>query len=182
MSSSSTAPRSTPSRAAARGTSGPQSISSRSSTSTPVWPRSSPACAGGVAGGARAPGIGPAVGRAGAEQLELHAAQSVKPGKDGGRRSRSARAEAAGDEEERCPGSGNTRPRTAKCSTPQQLASAPAPEIFPSQSDAESWLGEVWPELLHAGVEQVTLREDDRKVYGPMSLRPEPTDRRSAAD
>ncbi len=55
---------------------------------------------------------------------------------------------------------------------PQQLSAAPAPEIFPSQSDAESWLGEVWPELLHAGVEQVTLREDDRKVYGPMSLRP----------
>jgi hypothetical protein len=54
----------------------------------------------------------------------------------------------------------------------QQLASAPAQEVFPSQSDAESWIGEVWPELLHAGVEQVTLREDDRKVYGPMSLRP----------
>ncbi len=53
-----------------------------------------------------------------------------------------------------------------------QLASAPAQEVFPSQSDAESWLGEVWPVLLHAGVEQVTLREDDRKVYGPMSLRP----------
>jgi hypothetical protein len=44
--------------------------------------------------------------------------------------------------------------------------------IFPSQSDAESWLGEVWQELLHAGVEQVTLRDGDRKVYGPMSLRP----------
>lgn len=54
----------------------------------------------------------------------------------------------------------------------QDLADAPAQEVFPSQSDAESWLGEVWPELLHAGVEQVTLREDDRKVYGPMSLRP----------
>ncbi|HEX4429451.1 MAG TPA: hypothetical protein VHZ96_09305 [Frankiaceae bacterium] len=52
------------------------------------------------------------------------------------------------------------------------LANAPAQEVFPSQSDAESWLGEVWPELLHAGVEQVTLREDERKVYGPMSLRP----------
>ncbi|HEX4018377.1 MAG TPA: hypothetical protein VHX15_16695 [Frankiaceae bacterium] len=53
-----------------------------------------------------------------------------------------------------------------------ELANAPAQELFPSQSDAESWLGEVWPELLHAGVEQVTLREDDRTVYGPMSLRP----------
>lgn len=55
---------------------------------------------------------------------------------------------------------------------PDELPAAPAVEIFPSQSDAESWLGEVWPELLHAGVEQVTLREDARKVYGPMSLRP----------
>ncbi len=53
-----------------------------------------------------------------------------------------------------------------------QLLTAPAVEIFPSQSDAESWLGEVWQELLHAGVEQVTLRDGDRKVYGPMSLRP----------
>jgi hypothetical protein len=47
----------------------------------------------------------------------------------------------------------------------------PAP-AFPSQSDAESWLGETWRELLEAGVESVTLREDEREVYGPMSLRP----------
>jgi hypothetical protein len=45
-------------------------------------------------------------------------------------------------------------------------------EIFPSQSDAESWLGENWRGLLEAGVDQVTLREDDRTEYGPMSLRP----------
>jgi hypothetical protein len=56
---------------------------------------------------------------------------------------------------------------------PEQLGAAPAAEIFPSQSDAESWIGEIWPELLHAGVEQVTLMEDARKVYGPMSLRPQ---------
>ena len=56
---------------------------------------------------------------------------------------------------------------------PEQLTAAPAAEIFPSQSDAESWIGEVWQELLHAGVEQVTLREGPRKVYGPMSLRPQ---------
>lgn len=41
---------------------------------------------------------------------------------------------------------------------------------FPSQSDAESWIGEVWRELLDEGVEQVTLFEADREVYGPMSL------------
>ncbi|MFY9916306.1 MAG: hypothetical protein WAK18_16660 [Nocardioidaceae bacterium] len=41
---------------------------------------------------------------------------------------------------------------------------------FSSQSDAESWLGEVWRELAAAGAEQATLLEDDRVVYGPMSL------------
>jgi len=50
--------------------------------------------------------------------------------------------------------------------------SAPAGEAFPSQSDAESWLGETWRELLEAGVAQVSLLEDDREVYGPMSLAP----------
>ena len=39
-----------------------------------------------------------------------------------------------------------------------------------NQSDAESWLGERWRELADAGVAQVTLVEDDRPVYGPMSL------------
>ena len=43
---------------------------------------------------------------------------------------------------------------------------------FPSQSDAESWIGEVWRDLLDDGVEQVTLFEGDREVYGPMSLHP----------
>jgi hypothetical protein len=45
-------------------------------------------------------------------------------------------------------------------------------ETFPSQSDAESWLGENWRMLLEAGVDQVTLLEDDRTEYGPMSLSP----------
>jgi hypothetical protein len=49
---------------------------------------------------------------------------------------------------------------------------APAAEPFPTQSDAESWIGETWRELLEAGVQQVTLLEDDREVYGPMGLRP----------
>ena len=44
--------------------------------------------------------------------------------------------------------------------------------VFPSQSDAESWVGEQWRELLDAGVEAVTLLDGDRTVYGPMSLRP----------
>jgi hypothetical protein len=41
---------------------------------------------------------------------------------------------------------------------------------FSSQSDAESWLGEVWRALADAGATQVTLVEDGRPVYGPMSL------------
>ena len=41
---------------------------------------------------------------------------------------------------------------------------------FPSQSDAESWVGEVWRDLADDGVDQVTLFEGDREVYGPMSL------------
>ena len=54
-------------------------------------------------------------------------------------------------------------------STAAPEALAP-PEAFPSQSDAESFIGESWRELLDAGVAQVTLFEGDRKVYGPMSL------------
>ncbi len=42
---------------------------------------------------------------------------------------------------------------------------------FPSQADAESWLGEQWRQLLDDGVEQVTLLDGDREVYGPMGLR-----------
>lgn len=41
---------------------------------------------------------------------------------------------------------------------------------FPTQADAETWLGEVWRDLLDRGVAQVTLLEDARLVYGPMSL------------
>ena len=50
---------------------------------------------------------------------------------------------------------------------------AEAVERFPSQSDAESWLGENWRSLLEHGVHQVTLLEEGREVYGPMSLAPE---------
>ena len=53
-----------------------------------------------------------------------------------------------------------------------EVAAAPTGEPFPTQSDAETWLGENWRELLSAGVEQVSLLEAGRVVYGPMSLRP----------
>ncbi len=53
-----------------------------------------------------------------------------------------------------------------------ETSSAEASSVsgFPSQSDAESWIGEVWRDLLEDGVHQVTLFEGDREVYGPMGL------------
>jgi len=44
---------------------------------------------------------------------------------------------------------------------------------FPSQGEAETWLGEFFPDLLDAGVREVSLYEEDRRVYGPMSLEPD---------
>jgi hypothetical protein len=44
---------------------------------------------------------------------------------------------------------------------------------FPSQGEAETWLGEFYPELRERGVRAVSLREADRLVYGPMALEPE---------
>lgn len=45
----------------------------------------------------------------------------------------------------------------------------PRPE-FPSRGEAETWLGEAFPDLADDGVAAVTLFEDDQQVYGPMSL------------
>jgi hypothetical protein len=44
-------------------------------------------------------------------------------------------------------------------------------ETFSSQSDAESWMGQIWRELAAAGVAAVVLLEDDRVEYR-MSLLP----------
>ena len=52
-----------------------------------------------------------------------------------------------------------------------ETAARDVPDGFPTQADAESWLGESWRELLDSGVEQVTLLEGEREVYGPMGLR-----------
>ena len=46
-----------------------------------------------------------------------------------------------------------------------------ADQRFGNQGDAESWVGEIWAELVEHGVEAVSLFELDRHVYGPMSLR-----------
>ena len=55
--------------------------------------------------------------------------------------------------------------------SPVERADLPA-QTFPTQADAETWIGETWRQLLDGGVEQVTLLEDDTVVYGPMSLHP----------
>jgi hypothetical protein len=58
----------------------------------------------------------------------------------------------------------------AEDGSPANVDEAPT---FPAQGDAESWLGEVWRELADAGADRATLLEDERVVYGPMSLRAE---------
>jgi hypothetical protein len=55
---------------------------------------------------------------------------------------------------------------------PVKHPQVPSEASFPSQSDAESWIGEEWRSLLDAGVDQVVLVEDGTIVYGPMSLHP----------
>jgi hypothetical protein len=45
-------------------------------------------------------------------------------------------------------------------------------EAFSSQSDAESWLGQSWRELVSAGAAAVVLSEDGRTEYR-MSLLPQ---------
>ncbi|MEZ5087685.1 MAG: hypothetical protein R2722_16075 [Tessaracoccus sp.] len=41
---------------------------------------------------------------------------------------------------------------------------------FESQHAAEEWLGLFYSDLLESGVAEVSLYEEDRSVYGPMSL------------
>jgi hypothetical protein len=45
-------------------------------------------------------------------------------------------------------------------------------ENWSSQGDAENWIGENWRTLLEAGVDQVSLLNEGRVEYGPMSLHP----------
>jgi hypothetical protein len=52
------------------------------------------------------------------------------------------------------------------------LESAGPATSFPTQADAETWIGEEWRRLLEAGVDSVSLFEDGDLVYGPMSLHP----------
>lgn len=50
--------------------------------------------------------------------------------------------------------------------------SADLPQGWPDQASAEGWLTGAYLDLLDAGVTAVSLFEEDRLVYGPMSLEP----------
>ena len=54
----------------------------------------------------------------------------------------------------------------------QSIPESAATTDFLTQSDAENYIGESWSELLDGGVDAVSLYEDDRLIYGPMSLHP----------
>ncbi|MGA4507051.1 hypothetical protein ACQB6R_04955 [Propionibacteriaceae bacterium G1746] len=44
---------------------------------------------------------------------------------------------------------------------------------FDDQASAEQWLTENYLDLADLGIDSVSLYEEDRLVYGPMSLQPE---------
>ncbi|KOY59372.1 MULTISPECIES: hypothetical protein [unclassified Streptomyces] len=52
-----------------------------------------------------------------------------------------------------------------------ETSPAVEPEEFTTQGDAESWIGEVWKELLEGGTEQVKLSDDNGTELYTMSLR-----------
>lgn len=54
-----------------------------------------------------------------------------------------------------------------------EVQPALAPEEFTTQGDAESWIGENWRELREGGADRVRLFEEDKEIYGPMSLHAE---------
>jgi hypothetical protein len=56
--------------------------------------------------------------------------------------------------------------------SPVAVAGSWVSESFPTQGDAETWIGESWRDLLDVGVTQVTLLDAGRRAYGPMGLRP----------
>jgi hypothetical protein len=54
--------------------------------------------------------------------------------------------------------------------TPVAGSIAMAVPVHPTQSDAESWLGEAWRELAGDGVVQASLLNDGRVVYPAIAL------------
>lgn len=61
------------------------------------------------------------------------------------------------------------KPNTGSYST-QSLESAGLMPRFEDQVQAEEWLSLFYDSLLEGGVGDVCLYEEDRLVYGPMSL------------
>ncbi|GAB2680073.1 hypothetical protein [Thalassiella azotivora] len=57
---------------------------------------------------------------------------------------------------------------TGRPVSPPSAPSSP----FPTQADAESWVGETYQQLVSEGVDAVRLHDGDSEVYGPMSLHP----------
>ncbi|WP_104432689.1 hypothetical protein [Kineococcus xinjiangensis] len=53
----------------------------------------------------------------------------------------------------------------------RQVGVEEASAQFPTQADAESWIGETWRSLRERGVDAVRLFADGEQVYGPLSLR-----------
>ncbi|HKE66468.1 MAG TPA: hypothetical protein VKB59_17690 [Micromonosporaceae bacterium] len=58
-----------------------------------------------------------------------------------------------------------------RCEDADGSAMSGPEETFTSQSDAESWLGQHWRDLIAAGAATATLVDDDRVEYR-MSLAP----------
>lgn len=54
--------------------------------------------------------------------------------------------------------------------TPEDLTAAGFDAEFEDQAQAEAWLGENYAAIADYGVIEVTLLEEDRIVFGPMSL------------
>lgn len=46
----------------------------------------------------------------------------------------------------------------------------PVRDEFATQADAETWIGEVWRDLVNRGVDAVELWCQDSLIYGPMPL------------
>lgn len=55
-------------------------------------------------------------------------------------------------------------------SDPDALAALGFDDAFGSQAEAEAWITAGYAELAEQGVTAVSLYEEDRLVYGPMSL------------
>ncbi len=46
------------------------------------------------------------------------------------------------------------------------------PAIFLTQTEAEDWLAESFPDLLAQGISAVVLHDENNVLYGPMPLTP----------